>query len=181
VTRRLPLPAALLGPRQQRTDDLADRLPRALKAAAAGWRGRFERSARSLVPALLARRAGSDHDRIVRATERLRAAGRGLLAAEAAKLARAGAGLRPALLSGRRERAAVQLGAAARLLGSLGPEQVLARGYAYVTSGGHVVPSAAAARGRPALTLRFADGSVEVTTGSVAAPRRAPPVQERLL
>ncbi len=29
---------------------------------------------------------------------------------------------------------------------TLGPEQVLARGYAYVTSGGHVVPSAAAAR-----------------------------------
>ncbi len=69
-----------------------------------------------------------------------------------------------------------------RLLASLGPEQVLARGYAYVTSGGHVVSTAAAARARAGLTLRFADGSVDVTTGT-PGPRRpaAPAVQERLL
>ena len=182
VARRLPAAAALLGPRQQRADELADRLPRALKAAAATWHGRFARSARCLVPALLTRRAAADHDRIVRATERLRAGGRGLLAADAAKLARAGAGLRPGVLTARRDGATARLGAAARLLGSLGPEQVLARGYAYVTArDGHVVPTAAAARGAAALTLRFADGSVDVTTGPVPAPRRAAPVQERLL
>ncbi len=73
VARRLPTPAALLGLRQQRADDLADRLPRALRAAAAGWQGRYDRAARSLTPVLLERRAAADRDRIVRATERLRA------------------------------------------------------------------------------------------------------------
>ncbi len=175
VARRLPPPAALLGARAQRTDDLADRLPRALKAAATGWRGRFDRPARCLVPTLLHRRAAADHDRIVRATERLRAGGRALLAADAAKLARAGAGLRPSLLAARRDRAAVQLAAAARLLGSLGPEQVLARGYAYVTCGAHVVTTAAAARSHAALTLRFADGEVGVTPAAARPPSAQSP------
>ena len=169
AARRLPTPATLLGLRRQRADDLAERLPRALRAAAAGWQGRVERSGRALVPGLLERRATADRDRIVRATERLRAGGRALLAADAAKLAHAGAGLRPSLLAARRDRALAALAATARLLGTLGPEQVLARGYAYVTAKGHVVPSAAAARTQPALTLRFADGSVEVTT---AIPRQ---------
>ncbi len=181
VARRLPPATALLGMRAQRADELADRLPRALRAAALGWRARFDRSARALVPALLQRRATGDRDRLVRATERLRAGGRGLIAADAAKLARASAGLRPALLAARRERAATQLAAAARLLGSLGPEQVLARGYAYVTSGSEVVSRAATARTKAALTLRFADGAVEVTTAARRETRPPPPVQERLL
>ncbi len=174
VARRLPSPAALTGPRAQRADDLGDRLPRALRAAAIGWQGRFERSARCLVPGLLHRRAAADRDRIVRATERLRAGGRALLAADAAKLARASAGLRPSLLVIRRDRAADRLAATARVLASLGPEQVLARGYAYVTAGGQVVSLAAEAVTKPALTLRFADGTVEVvpagTPGIVKGP-----------
>ena len=179
VGRRLPTPAALLGLRRQRADDLADRLPRALRAAAAGWQGRLARSARCLVPALLERRAATDRDRLVRATERLRAGGRALLATDAAKLARAGAGLRPALLTGRRDRAAAALAGTARVLATLGPEQVLARGYAYVTSDGHVVPTAAAARTRPALTLRFADGAVEVGPSLAPTPLPLPTTTPR--
>jgi len=91
------------------------------------------------------------------------------------------------VLTMRRDAASAALAGAARLLGSLGPEQVLARGYAYVTSGGHVVPTAADARARSGLTLRFGDGSVDVTTTvTTGTPRRTAtaatsPTQERLL
>ena len=187
VVRRLPAAAALVGPRAQRADDLGDRLPRALRAAASGWRGRFERSSRSLTPLLLDRRVAADRLHLARALDRLRAGGRASLASQAAKLARAGAGLRPAVLTMRRDAASAALAGAARLLGSLGPEQVLARGYAYVTSGDHVVPTAADARARSGLTLRFGDGSVDVTTTvTTGTPRRTAtaatsPAQERLL
>ncbi len=85
------------------------------------------------------------------------------------------------MLTARRDRAATALAAAARLLDTLGPEQVLARGYAYVTSGGHVVSSASAARTKAALTLRFADGTVDVTTAAARPERRAVPAQGSLL
>ncbi len=74
VARRLPKLAALLGPRAQRSDDLADRLPRALRAAAAGWRARFDRSATRLTPLLLDRR---DRFRPTAPRPRRRAAARG--------------------------------------------------------------------------------------------------------
>ena len=172
--RQLPAPAALLGLRRQRADDVAERLPRALRAAAAGWRARYDRAGGALQRPLLDRRVVLDRSRVERAAERLRAGGRALLAGDAAKLGRAGAGLRPALLGGRRDRAAAALVSAARLLDTLGPDNVLRRGYAYVTTrDGHVVGRASDARARVALTLRFEDGRVDVTT--------AIPAQGRLL
>nr|WP_295660036.1 exodeoxyribonuclease VII large subunit [Polymorphobacter sp.] len=198
LARRLPGPAALLGLRQQRADELADRLPRALRAAAAGWRARYDRAGGSLQRPLLDRRIVLERTRVERTGERLRAGKSALLASEAAKLARAGAGLRPALLAARRDRAAAALASVTRLLETLGPNNVLKRGYAYVTTrDGHVVTSAGAARAKVALRLTFDDGTVEVTTGAASAgedrPERpavarpvtrpvvAGPVQERLL
>ena len=174
LARRLPAPAAMLGLRQQRCDELADRLPRALRAAAAGWRGRYERAGGALARPLLDRRLAFDRTRVERTAERLRAGGRALLATDAAKLSRAGAGLRPALLAGRRERATAALASAGRLLDTLGPNNVLRRGYAYVTTrDGRVVGRASEARARVALRLTFDDGTVDVTT--------AIPTQGRLL
>ncbi len=165
LARRLPTPAALLGLRQQRADELADRLPRALKAAAAGWRARYDRAGGTLKRPLLDRRVAFDRTRVERAAERLRAGGRALLASDAAKLGRAGVGLRPALLTMRRDRAGAALAAAGRLLETLGPNNVLKRGYAYVTTrDGHVVTGAGEARARVALRLTFDDGTVDVTT-----------------
>ena len=198
LARRLPAPAALLGLRQQRADELADRLPRALRAAAAGWRARYELAGGALQRPLLDRRVALERTRVERTAERLRAGGRALLANDAAKLGRAGAGLRPALLAMRRDRAAAALGSAARLLETLGPNNVLKRGYAYVTTrDGHVVPRASEARERVYLRLTFDDGTVDVTIGPAAPAEDRPvrpavarpatrsvvagPVQERLL
>ncbi|QYE36075.1 exodeoxyribonuclease VII large subunit [Polymorphobacter sp. PAMC 29334] len=198
LARRLPTPSALLGLRQQRADELADRLPRALRAAAAGWRARYDRAGGALQRPLLDRRVLLERTRVERTAERLRAGGRALLANDAAKLGRAGAGLRPALLGVRRDRAVAALGSAARLLETLGPNNVLKRGYAYVTTrDGHVITSAGAARAKVALRLTFDDGTVDVTTGAASPPEDRPvqpsvarpaarpavggPVQERLL
>jgi exodeoxyribonuclease VII large subunit len=65
----------------------------------------------------------------------------------------------------RLQRATARLGEAGRMLASLGPEQVLARGYAIVRRpDGHVIASAAAAAGEQRLTIRFADGDTPVFT-----------------
>ena len=66
-------------------------------------------------------------------------------------------------------RGRARLGEAGRLLGSLGPEQVLARGYALVQApDGSIVASAGAAAAQSRLTIRFADGETPVTPGSPA-------------
>jgi exodeoxyribonuclease VII large subunit len=82
--------------------------------------------------------------------------------------------LRPFLVATLAARATARLGEAGRLLGSLGPEQVLARGYALVLApDGRPITTARAAGAETLLTIRFADGDARVTTGL--------PVQERLL
>ena len=68
--------------------------------------------------------------------------------------------------------AAARLGEASRLLGSLGPEQVLQRGYALVLSPtGFLVGTAAAAKAESRLTIRFADGDTLVSVGAPAQGR----------
>jgi exodeoxyribonuclease VII large subunit len=138
LAARLPAPRRLIELPAQRLDDLAGRLPRGLGAARARAAGRLAEAGGALRPALLAAR-------IARAEASLSAAG-----------------LRPRLLSRRAEQDTTRLAAAARLLGSLGPEQVLARGYALVLCPkGQLIPRAEAARAAPALTIRFADGDVQ--------------------
>ena len=215
LARRLPAPSALLGPRRQRSDDVAERLPRALRAAAAGWRGRFERSGLALRPRLLDRRLRADSDRLRHGAVPLTAALRSTLARDGARLGAIGGTLKRGLLDRRMEadrdrlgrgviraegamrvvlgsersrlgvvagrlrpvvvtnaamRARVSLAAAARLLDTLGPNNILDRGYAYVTSrDGHVVADTLAAKARVSLTLTFRDGSVDVTTAGTDA------------
>ncbi|WP_136162205.1 exodeoxyribonuclease VII large subunit [Sphingomonas flavalba] len=96
--------------------------------------------------------------------ERLR---RGLshrLADARGDLARAGGALRPGLLRAGLDRAAHRLAAVWRVAQTLNPDNVLSRGYAWVAArpSGAVVTGAAAARSAAALSLHFADGSVDV-------------------
>ena len=85
--------------------------------------------------------------------------------------------LRPALLRRRIEGERGALGGLVRLLISLDPRALLARGYAMVRSeDGALVTTAAAARRLAAMQLVFADGTVRVSTAGSANPaRRAPP------
>jgi len=140
VAARLPVAKRLVEMPAQRLDELSGRLPRAL-AGVAG-----------------------------RAGQRLAEAGRGIVRAMPARLAVAraalggqAAGLRPWLLRSKQEAAAARLASAGRLLGSLGPAQVLGRGYALVLGAdGHLVTTSAQAGAQPRLTIRLSDGDTRV-------------------
>jgi exodeoxyribonuclease VII large subunit len=100
------------------------------------------------------------------------------------ELARASGALRPTLLRAKLDRAADRLAAVWRLAQSVNPENLLARGYAWVEGrGGAVVTSAAAARTAVALSLHFADGTVDarVERAPSGSKREAPPSQPSLL
>jgi exodeoxyribonuclease VII large subunit len=104
------------------------------------------------------------------------------------ELARASGALRPTLLTQKLARAADRLAAVWRLAQSVNPENLLARGYAWVASrpDGRVVTSAAAARAAAGgLTLHFADGQVDVRPERAASRKQGdaspPPTQPSLL
>ena len=149
---RLPKREALLEPHAQRLDDLAERLRRGLRDRAA--QGRERLSNLRLAPAVLERN--------------LREAQRAL----------AGQKLAPALverpLAERRER----LAALGRLAEQLHPDRPLARGYVRVTDAeGRTITDRAGAAKEAALTLKFRDGDLDVSTDGAAAPtapRRKP-------
>jgi exodeoxyribonuclease VII large subunit len=94
------------------------------------------------------------------------------------ELARAGGALRPQLLRAKLDRAGDRLAAVWRLAQSVNPENLLARGYAWVEGrpAGRVVTSAAAARTAAALRLHFADGTVDarVERGASGTKREGP-------
>ncbi len=162
---RLPSARNLIGLSAQRVDDLAQRLPTALNARAGRLTLRLDNVRGRLRPALLAGRVEMAGQRAAGLGARLAPALARPLAADAQKLARVGAGLRPFLLESRIAGVAARLEQSGRMLESLGPAQVLARGYAIVTGAdGHVVVSAAAAAKQPRLTIRFGDGETPVFT-----------------
>jgi exodeoxyribonuclease VII large subunit len=137
ASRGIPKGSAILGLPRQRFDGLARRLGSALSANGRQHRSRLERTAR-LRPHLLANRTRRCRDRLAtleRSAQRALAAG----------------------LGARRAR----LDAQAALLVSLGPENVLARGFALVRDEtGRIVRRASAVCPGEALDLQFADGAV---------------------
>jgi exodeoxyribonuclease VII large subunit len=119
-------------------------------------------------------RADDAGARLDRGLERRAGAARG-------QLDRAGGALRPAMLLARVARDRARLDAIWRLAGSLNPDRVLERGYARITAraSGATLTSAAEARAAGAMTVRFADGTIEARVER-AAPRtydRAHPEQ----
>ena len=113
--------------------------------------------------------------------ERLDRAQRHRLSATAERLAARAGALRPALLARGLDRDRARLDGLVRLLGSLDPRALLARGYAMVRDGaGGVVTTAQRARAAVDLRLQFADGEVPVAVSEGAAtPSAAPRAAKR--
>lgn len=150
-SQRLPQPQTLLQGQAQRVDDLAERLRRALLHRTEIAGSLLARHAGALRPALLTAR-------LEREAERL-----------------AARRLRPEALLQRIDHARGKVAALDRLRLSLDPEAPLKRGYVLVTdTDGHLIKDRATAAHRPTLTLKFADGSLDVTTGDVPPPHPAP-------
>ncbi|HVF95662.1 MAG TPA: exodeoxyribonuclease VII large subunit [Sphingomonas sp.] len=101
------------------------------------------------------------------------------------QLDRTGGALRPAALLRQLEAKRGALAATWRLVQSLNPDAVLDRGYARVTArvGGATLSSSAAVRGAGAVTLRFADGTVDARVERSAGKSydRVAPEQPSLL
>ncbi|MCW1382220.1 exodeoxyribonuclease VII large subunit [Novosphingobium sp. KCTC 2891] len=146
---RLPQPQALLQAQAQRLDDLGERLRRGLLHRTEIARGALGRSAGALRPALLAARLNRERDRL------------------------AGQRLRPDAVLQRIGALRLRVDALDRLRRSLDPEAPLLRGYVLVTDReGAVVKDRRTAAERGALTLKFADGALDVVA---AGPEGATP------
>ena len=172
AARLLPSPRSLLQQPTQRADELFDRLPRGLRNTAGHWRARAMSAGAALRPAIILGRRDRAANLLVTAVIGLDRGARGVAAREKARLDTRSARLQVSLLVNAAARDKAKLIQATRLLGSLGPEQVLARGYALILSpSGKLVPSAAAARAETRLTIRFADGETPVTSGTPAQGR----------
>ncbi len=175
LAARLPQPRALLALPTQRADDLFERLPRGLKASASFWAARAARAGAALRPSLVIARRDRALVSLGTASQGLDRGGRNGVARAKARLDARSGRLRLQLVRTIADRAGARLVQAGRLLGSLGPEQVLARGYALVRApSGGLVPTAAAAGRESRLTIRFADGEVAVSTGGGKATGAAP-------
>jgi exodeoxyribonuclease VII large subunit len=173
LAARLPAPRTLLALPVQRADDLFDRLPRGLKASASFWAARAARAGAALRPALVTARRDRAQVAVAAAALGLARGARGAATREAARLEARSGRLRMQLVRDSVARADARLVQATRLLGSLGPQQVLARGYALVLApSGALVASAATAASEGRLTIRFGDGDVPVATGGGDVPVR---------
>jgi exodeoxyribonuclease VII large subunit len=180
LARALPRPEALLAERAQRLDAVAARLPRALTGVARDRRLKLTQGpAGRFSPALLALGNAERRRRLAR-TEAGLAPGARLrlvaqlgerLAARGARLERAGPGLT-------RERRA-KLAELTRTLATLGPREVLARGYAIVRDGaGQVLTRAEAAARVPVLEVEFADGRLRARPERRGGGRPSGPAPE---
>ncbi|PLK27263.1 exodeoxyribonuclease VII large subunit [Novosphingobium sp. TH158] len=145
--QRLPQPQALLALPSQQLDEAGEKLRRGLGDRIVLARQRLSESAGRLsTPLLMARRD--------RAAERL-----------------AALRLSPALVERGVALARDRLTAMVRVMTSLNPDNVLARGYARVTGAdGRTLTAAAAARKEARLALHFHDGVVAVAPGGAESP-----------
>jgi exodeoxyribonuclease VII large subunit len=151
-SQRLPQPQTLLQGQAQRVDDLAERLRRALLHRTEIAGSILARHGGALRPALLNARVSRERERL-----------------DARRL-------RPEVLLQRIENARGKVEALDRLRRSLNPEAPLERGYVLVTDrDGNLVKDRATAEQRATLTLKFADGTLDVISGSTPPTPTAPP------
>jgi exodeoxyribonuclease VII large subunit len=160
LSRGLPRKANILDLPRQRFDTASARLKRALIANARAHRTSFERSASRLRPQIVARAARSGRERLIR-LDRSRARSVAMLF----------------------ERSQARLDGQAKLLGTLGYHNVLARGFALVRSAdGAMLRRAAEVKPGSALDIEFADGHVGAHadgSGRTAAPEAKAPLRRR--
>ncbi|MDJ0513869.1 MAG: exodeoxyribonuclease VII large subunit [Methyloceanibacter sp.] len=136
--RGLPRREAILGLPRQRLDTASGRLLQSLRANTQSHRAQLARTAAALRPGLVVRQIGAVRDVLERLDrDRARA------------------------MANRMDRARQRLDAQAKLLGTLGYHNVLARGFALVRDGeGSMVRSAGAAHPGEALDIQFVDGHI---------------------
>jgi exodeoxyribonuclease VII large subunit len=147
--RRLPTRETLLAPQQQRADELAERLPRALSGRLAHARGELGHASGALRPSLLAATLRRGRERLA--------------------LTR----LDPALVTRRIGEGRRALDALWRVALQAHPDKPLERGYARVEDrAGATLISAAAARAAGKVRLVFGDGRVDAATSEGLEPRR---------
>jgi exodeoxyribonuclease VII large subunit len=185
LARALPQVDTLVDGPRQRLDYLSDRLPAALRQAAA--QKRLQLSDAALRPAILQRRLAEDRRRLAALADRLAPALQRRTRDAALTLDRAGRGLRPDLLQARLDRQAERLGsvlarlsdratrqqaertarlaALDRLRETLGYMETLKRGYAVVRTGDVLVTDTVAAAKADHLEIQFADGRITVQSG----------------
>ncbi|MEM9392671.1 MAG: exodeoxyribonuclease VII large subunit [Pseudomonadota bacterium] len=153
LSRALPRPADLLAVPSQRLDAAADRLPGALRAAAAAKRVALSHRVGALRPAMLSARIDRGRERLDPLSARL-----------------------PQVFGQGYSERHTRLTALARVLESTGPQATLARGYAIVRNAeGAVVTQQADAAKAPMLELEFTDGRVSTRPDGSATPTRRNP------
>jgi exodeoxyribonuclease VII large subunit len=151
--RLLPRLTDLSAPKQQRTDDLGERLTRGLERRVSGVSLSFAGPANMLNPRLLLRLVSEKGNRL------------------------AAARLPITTLSNKISQAQQRLDAIGRLAESLHPLSPLRRGFARVSGAdGKTITTVKAAIAAGHVALRFADGDVGavVDGGAIASPRAAP-------
>lgn len=156
--------------------DLEARSGAAWARQRAAMRDRLTGSAERLPP--LDRLLSPQRQRLDDWAERLPRAAQWRTQRARAELARVAAALRPAMLRERLSGDQLRLAGFARLLRSLDPRALLARGYVMVSDrAGRMVTEAGRARAAHRLTLAFADGEVAVSveTAGAGASRPARP------
>jgi exodeoxyribonuclease VII large subunit len=185
LARALPQVETLVDGPRQRLDYLSDRLPAALRQAAA--QKRLQLSDAALRPAILQRRLAEDRRRLTALSDRLAPALQRRTRDAGLALDRAGRGLRADLVQARLDRQGerlamllrrlsdratrqqaertARLAALDRLRETLGYMETLKRGYAVVRAGDLLVTDQATAAKADHLEIQFADGRVAVRLG----------------
>jgi exodeoxyribonuclease VII large subunit len=150
LDRLMPGAQDIVANRQQRADDLGERLRRGLERRSDLARIAFVGTAARLVPALLQRPLDRQRDRL------------------------AALRLSPMTLSRKLADGQSRFSGIERLLASLHPEAPLARGFARVTgSDGKTIMGSAAAKAAGLLNIRFVDGEVAARVeGGAAMPSK---------
>jgi exodeoxyribonuclease VII large subunit len=151
--RLMPKLADLAAPKQQRADELSERLRRGLERRADAARVALAGPATRLNPALLTRQISMRRERL------------------------AGLRLPQAVLQRRLSDAQGKLDSLARLADTLHPEAPLRRGFARVTGAdGRTLTSVEAAKAAGQVSIGFADGAVDaVVVGGLPVKRAASP------
>ena len=148
---RLPKPEALLASPTQRLDDLSERLKRGLSQRIVAARTALQHDAARLSAPLLAQRLALAQQQL--ATLRLA----------------------PQLITRQIASGQQRLDGAMRVMASLDPDAVLARGYARVLGAdGMTVTSAAVAKNQARLRIKFGDGLLDVVPEQGNPPRPSP-------
>ena len=184
--RALPQVEALVEGPRQRLDYLGERLPAALREAAA--KKRLQMSEAALRPGILARRLSEDRRRLDALAKRLVPALEGRTRDHRRVLAQTSRGLRPEMLQLRVDRQSERLDGLLRRLSdrasrqqaertaklegldrlreTLGYVETLKRGYAVVRGDGAVITGKTAAQNAKSLEIEFADGRIAVGKAS---------------